>query len=137
MPQTQLPPDLYWLTLTGLMTAMLWMPHILRLIFQEGVVAAFRDPEADIKLKPKWANRAKRAHINAQLNFGVFAGLLLCAHILGVAAPWLGIAAMIYFWARLGHYFVYTFGIPWFRPFLFVVGACVQIAIAIKILGHI
>lgn len=134
MQNLNLTPDLYWLTLTGLMTAILWMPHIVRLIVQEGVIGAFKDPEAQIEPNQGWAKRAKRAHINAQLNFGLFAGLTLGAHLVGVDVTWLGMMAMIYFWARLSHFVVYTFGLPWLRPNLFVIGAIIQILIALKIL---
>ncbi|HHL43043.1 MAG TPA: MAPEG family protein, partial [Hellea balneolensis] len=57
MQNLNLTPDLYWLTLTGLMTAILWMPHIVRLIVQEGVIGAFKDPEAQIEPNQGWAKR--------------------------------------------------------------------------------
>lgn len=134
MNTANLTPDLYWLALTGLMTALLWAPHILSIIIKEGVIAAFFDPEALIEPQPRWAQRAKRAHINAQLNFGIFAGLVITAHLVGVATSLLGLLAMIYFFARLAHYVVYTLGIPFLRPNLFVVGAVVQAVIAVNIL---
>ena len=134
MNSTNLSPDLYWLAMTGLMTALLWAPHILNIIIREGVVAAFLDPEALIEPQPRWAQRAKRAHINAQLNFGLFAGLIIAAHLTGVSPETLGLLAMIYFIARLAHYIVYTLGIPFLRPVLFVVGAIVQAVIAINVL---
>ena len=127
-------PDLYWLALTGLMTAALWMPHVLRLIVQEGVIPAFRDPEALIEPDPKWAQRSKRAHINAQLNFAVFAGLVVAAHLAGVDVKVLGTLTMVYFFVRLAHYLVYTLGLPYLRPNLFVIGAVIQIIIALKIM---
>ena len=124
----------FWLALTGLMTALLWVPHVLTLILQEGVLDAFRDPEALIAPKARWAQRAKRAHINAQMNFGIFAGLIIVAHLVGVAPDWLGRLAMVYFFARLFHYIVYAMGLPFLRPSLFILGALVQAIIAVNIM---
>ena len=134
MNTVNLTPDLYWLALTGLMTALLWAPHILSIIIKEGVITAFYDPEALIEPQPRWAQRAKRAHINAQLNFGIFAGLIITAHLAGVDPARLGLLAMIYFFVRLAHYVAYTLGIPFLRPNLFAVGAVVQVLIAVNIL---
>ncbi len=134
MNPANLTPDFYWLALTGLMTALLWVPHVFSIIIKEGVVAAFGDPEALIEPQPRWAKRAKRAHINAQQNFGIFAGLLITAHLVGVSTALLGLLAMIYFFARLAHYVVYTLGIPFLRSNLFVVGAAVQAITAVNIL---
>jgi len=134
MNTAHLTSDLYWLALTGLMTALLWMPHILSIILKEGIITAFRDPEALLEPQPRWAQRAKRAHINAQLNFGVFAGLLITAHLVDVAPAWLGMLAMIYFFVRLAHYIVYILGLPFLRQNLFAVSAIVQAIIAVNIL---
>lgn len=135
MNATHLTPDLFWLALTGLITAMLWAPHVLYLIFvQEGIAAAFMDRQGENLMKPAWAQRAKRAHINAQLNFAVFAPLVLMAHYVGANTAWLAKLVMIYFFARLGHYIVYTSGMPLLRQLLFVVSATVQVIVAITIL---
>ncbi len=127
-------PDFTWLALTGLMTALMWMPHILRYIAQVGMMTAFLDREAVTDPAPAWAKRSKRAHINAQLNFGIFAGLLIAAHMAGVNVKSLGTLAMVYFFARLAHYIVYTFGLPFLRPMFFMVGSFVQAIIAYQIL---
>jgi uncharacterized MAPEG superfamily protein len=134
MSTVNLTPDLYWLALTGLMTALLWMPHILNIIIKKGVITAFGDTEALIDPEPRWAQRAKRAHINAQLNFGIFAGLLITAHLVGVDPAKLGLLAMIYFFVRLGHFVVYTLGLPFLRQNLFGAGVVVQVLIAMNVL---
>ena len=128
-------PDIFWLALTGLLTAVLWAPHVLHLIFvQEGIVGAFMDKQGENLMKPVWAQRAKRAHINAQLNFAVLAPLVLMAHFVGVDTAWLGKLVMVYFIARLGHYLVYTAGLPLLRQLLFVISATIQAVIAVNIL---
>lgn len=135
MNATQLTPDLFWLAATGLMTALLWMPHVLYLIFvQEGIVPAFMDKQGQNLMKPAWGQRSQRAHINAQLNFAVMAPLVLIAHFIGVDTAWLGIIVMLYFFARLGHYLVYAAGLPLLRQLLFVLSAVLQIIIAAKII---
>ena len=130
-----LTPDLYWLTLTALMTAVLWAPHVLFLIFkQEGIVGAFMDTKGENNMEPEWGKRSKRAHINAQQNLAVFAALVLTAHIAGVPPAKTAAFSMVYFFARLVHYVVYTLGLPLIRQFSFVVGAIVQVLIALAIL---
>ena len=130
-----LTPDLYWLTLTALMTAVLWAPHVLFLIFkQEGIVGAFMDTKGENNMEPEWGKRSKRAHINAQQNLAVFAALVLTAHIAGVPPAKTATFAMVYFFARLVHYVVYTLGLPLIRQFSFVIGATVQVLIALTIL---
>lgn len=39
-----LSPELYWLTLTTLMTALFWMPYILNWILEQGFLKAAWDP---------------------------------------------------------------------------------------------
>ena len=134
MNATHLTPDLFWLAVTGLMTALLWAPHVLYLIFvQEGILAAFMDRQGENIMKPLWAQRAKRAHVNAQLNFAVFAPLILMAHFIGIDTAWLATMAMVYFFARLGHYIVYAAGLPLLRQLFFVLSATIQVLIALKI----
>lgn len=132
---TNLTPDLYWLTLTALATAVMWAPHILYLIFkQEGVTGALLDTQGQNHMNPEWGKRAKRAHINAQQNLAVFAALVLTAHIAGVPPAKTALYAMIYFFARLTHYIVYTLGLPLLRQVSFVVSATVQVLLTLTIL---
>jgi len=132
---TDLTPDLYWLSLTALMTAVLWLPHITYLILkQEGIIGAFLDTQGENIPTPEWGKRAKRAHMNAQLNLAVFAALILTAHMAGLPPAKTAIYAMIYFFARLTHYIVYTLGLPLLRQTAFAVSAVMQVLIALTLL---
>ena len=137
--------DLYWLTLTALMTAVLAVPYVMERILRVGIPGAlgysaesgtggFDQPSE----KPAiWAKRAHAAHRNAVESLVVFAALVLTAHIAGVGTgaggDLVALAAKTYFFARLVHYVVYTAGIPILRTLSFFValGAIFVIGYAI------
>jgi uncharacterized MAPEG superfamily protein len=68
----------------------------------------------------------KQAHANAIENLVVFATLVLVAHIAGVNNEATAIACAVYFWARVVHFVVFGFGIPWIRTLSFVIGVGCQ-----------
>ena len=111
--------ELSYLTWTTIITALMWMPYVLNLI-----------PKP---LAP-WAARMKQAHANAIENLVVFATLVLVAHIAGVNNEVTAIACAVYFWARVVHFVVLGFGIPWIRTLSFVTGFGCQLALAWQIL---
>ena len=118
--------ELYYLALTASLTAFMWVPYVLNRFASWGLRTTFGNRENPPPMAP-WAERAKRAHSNAIENLVVFGLLVLAAHAIGVqnhhaTAP----AAMMYFWARAGHYVVYTLGIPYVRTALFLVGFMAQ-----------
>ena len=75
------------------------------------------------------------AHKNAVENLVVFAPAVLVAHLVGVSSGVTTTAAILYFFARLAHYVVYTAGIPVARTLAFAVGAFSTLAIALAVLG--
>jgi uncharacterized MAPEG superfamily protein len=77
----------------------------------------------------------KGAHNNAVENLVVFAALVLVAHVTGVNNETTALACAIYFWARVAHFAIYTFRIPWLRTLAFVVGFGCQVALARQILA--
>ncbi len=127
--------ELYWLTLTALMTALFWVPYILNRIAVQGMVAAMSYPTADTPEQTGWAARAMKAHYNAAENLVVFAPLVLTLHVLGLSTALTASAAAIYFFARLVHYLVYLAGIPVVRTLAFAVGWAAQMAVGLVILG--
>jgi uncharacterized MAPEG superfamily protein len=117
-------------------TALLWMPYILnRLAVGKGLVHEVGYPEEPTKLSP-WADRLKRAHVNAIENLVVFAALVLVAHAAGASNAVTALAAQAYFWARVGHAVVYALGVPWLRTLTFTVSWMSQMAIAWVVLTH-
>lgn len=134
---TDLSPELYWLTLSALLTSLLWIPHILRRIVELGPYEAFRDPKHEVETQAPWAQRAIRAHTNAIENLAVFGVLVLIVHYLSLSTALTAFAAMAYFYSRLGHYIVYILGVPWIRTPLFLIGFGSQIILAFTILRFI
>lgn len=130
MPQNA---ALYWLTLSCLATGLLFMPYVLNRIARLGLMAALGNPDAKDK-PPEWAARAQSAHSNAVENLVVFAPLVLIALWLKSQPELVETAALVYFWARLVHYTVYTAGIPAIRTLAFFAGFGAQLAVAWAIL---
>ncbi|MGK0442560.1 MAG: putative MAPEG superfamily protein [Pseudohongiellaceae bacterium] len=122
--------ELFWLILTVAMTAVLWVPYIINRIIEHGLLPALRNPKPDEPPKAGWANRLMQAHSNAVENLVVFAPLVLILNFMGVSSDATIAAAVIYFWARLAHVIIYTFGIPYLRTVAFFtafVAQCVLI----------
>ena len=128
-------PELYWTTLTALMTALLWVPHILQRIMEMSPAKALRDPKHDEATKAPWAQRAIRAHMNAVENLVVFGLLAVIVHISGASTELTAKAAAVYFFARAAHYVLYVFAVPWLRTPSFIVGAFCQLIMAATLLG--
>ena len=131
-------PELYWLALTALMTALFWVPYILDRFAVRGLLPAVSDTAPETGAPHSvWAQRAMRAHQNAVENLAIFAPLVLAAHILNISTPVTQMAAAGYFFARLAHFAVYTLGIPVARTLAFAAGWAAQIAFLAAILGWI
>lgn len=130
--------ELYWLTLTILMTALFWLPYILDRLAIRGVVPALTDtrPESGGP-HSLWAKRAIKAHTNAVENLVVFAPAVFLVQILGVSSPVTRSAVIVYFFARLAHFLVYTFGVPLARTIAFAIGWFAQIALLLTVLRWI
>lgn len=125
--------ELYWLALTAFMTACFWIPYILNRMMVRGVMGAMANPSPDLKPQPAWAERAKAAHANAVENLVVFATLVLVANAADISGGMVATAAIIYFWARLAHFIVYTLGIPVARTLAFLIGFVAQVMVIIAI----
>lgn len=130
-------PDLYWLTLTAVATALMWAPYILDRIAVRGLIGALANPSPGDRPQSDWAVRAQAAHMNAVENLVVFAAIVLAGHAAGALNETTAMASMIYFWARMAHFLVYTFGVPGARTITFAAGMACQIVIGLTVLGVI
>jgi uncharacterized MAPEG superfamily protein len=126
--------ELLYLTLVALLTTLIWLPYSLNLIVVHGLAAAVSNRDKHAPLSA-WAERAKRAHANAVENLVVFAAVVLTAASLQKFDAVTAWAAAIYFWARLVHYLVYSFGWIWIRTLSWTVGWLCCLAIIWRILG--
>jgi uncharacterized MAPEG superfamily protein len=127
--------ELYWLTLTVLMTAILWVPTFLDRVAIRGLWAALASTQPEIGTHhSEWGQRAIRAHQNAVENLAIFVPAVLTAHVLNISSPATKAAAAVYFFARLVHFPVYTAGIPGVRTIAFLAGWGAQLVILAGIL---
>ncbi|CAN5174007.1 hypothetical protein BH10PSE7_BH10PSE7_11220 [soil metagenome] len=83
---------------------------------------------------PGWAERAKKAHYNAVENLAPFAALVIVAQLAGEASSTTATAAIVYFWARVVHYFGYISGAPYIRTLSFTVGWIAMMVIFLAII---
>jgi len=111
----------------------IWIPYILNLIAVRGLVNAVGYPENPPPMAP-WAERMKAAHYNAVENLVVFSALVLTAHVLGISNGTTVMACQVYFWARLAHAVLYTFGVPWGRTLAFAVAWLCQVVLLLQII---
>ena len=125
--------EVWYLVLVTTFTALLWIPYILDRLMVRGLMDAVGYPD-NPKPQSLWAQRLMKAHANAVENLVVFAALVLAAQVAGVSNGAIATAAMVYFWARVVHALVFTFGIPWLRTISFTVGWVCQIVIAWQLL---
>lgn len=125
--------ELLWLTLTVILTGLLWVPYILNRCQVRGVGGAMANPSRNDKPHAEWATRLMFAHDNAVENLIIFAPLVLILAQLDYSTTWTVYACAVYFWARVAHIIVYSMGVPVFRTLAFTVGFCAQVVLALAI----
>ena len=126
--------EVFWLTLTAVMTGLFFVPYVLDRIVVRGLMGAMANPSPSAKPQHAWAERAKLAHYNAVENLVVLAALVAAAQFAGISTPITAFGCALYFWARLAHYLVFTAGIPVLRTLCFSAGVVGQALIALPLL---
>ncbi len=129
--------ELYWLTLTVLMTALMWLPYIINRMLEQGIGFAMWDPQGETKTDVIWAERMTRAHKNAVENLIIFAPLVLTLQLTDLSNELTALACIMYFFSRLTHYIVFSLGIPLLRIFAFMISVVAQFILAFTLLGII
>jgi len=132
---TTLTSELLWLILTIIMTSVFWMPYIVNRMLEMGIVNALWDPHGRTDTDKEWARRMMQAHENAVENLVLFAPLVILIQLTEMNSETTANACMIYFFARMLHYVVFTFAIPVLRVLMFLVGFAVQIVLGFALLG--
>ena len=122
---------LVWITT---LTALMWIPYILDRLLVWGLMDTVGYPD-NPKPQSPWARRMKAAHVNAVENLVIFAALVLAAQAVGISNNATVMACVVYFWARVVHFLVYTFRLPWVRTIAFTVGFLAQMTLAWQILA--
>jgi uncharacterized MAPEG superfamily protein len=128
-----LTPELFWLTLTVILTGVLWIPYIINRVQVRGLSDALANPSRDAKPHAPWATRLMFAHDNAIENLAIFAPLVLILNEIDYSTKWTIYASAVYFWSRVAHLIVYTLGLPGFRTAAFTVGFLAQAVLALAI----
>jgi uncharacterized MAPEG superfamily protein len=129
--------EIFWLTMTVILTGVLWVPYILDRIRVRGLWKALDNPARNDKPQSAWAQRLYFAHTNAVDNLVIFAPLVLILDAIGRSTESTAIACAVYFWSRLAHAIVYTLGIPVLRTLAFTVGFLAQAALVLAIFGKL
>jgi uncharacterized MAPEG superfamily protein len=125
--------ELMSLTWVVALSAIMWVPYVLNTIMVRGLVNAVGYPDHPKPLAP-WAERMKKAHYNAVENLVVFAALVLMLNAADVSNGTTVLACNIYFWARLVHLLVYTFGVPWLRTLSFAASWLCIVALIVQLI---
>src|SRR6202789_3765930 len=125
--------ELFWLTLTVILTGLLLVPYILNRCMVRGLSGGEAKPSRHAKPHAEWATRLMFAHDNAVENLVIFAPLVLILNAIDYSTQWTVLACAVYFWARLAHLIVYTMGLPVFRTLAFTVGFLAQAVLALAI----
>lgn len=125
--------ELFWLTLTVILTGLMWVPYVLNRAQVRGLTGAMANPSRNDAPQSEWANRMMFAHDNAVENLIIFAPLVLILNAADYSTKWTVLACAVYFWSRLAHLLVYTFGIPVLRTLTFTVGFLAQAVLALAV----
>jgi len=114
--------EIYWLLLSILLTALLWVPYIINRLFEQGILYGLWDPDGKTESKVGWARRLMAAHTNAIENLVIFASLVIILHQLEISTQLTETAAMLYFFSRLAHVILFAFRVPVLRIVTFLSG---------------
>ncbi len=129
--------ELLWLTLTVILTGLMWIPYILDRIMVRGLAGAMANPSRGDKPQSGWAQRLYFAHTNAVENLVIFATLVLILDSTGHSTRSTVIACAVSFWARLAHAIIYTLGVPVLRTLAFAVGFLAQVTLVLALFGKL
>ncbi len=129
--------ELFWLTLTVVLTGAMWVPYVIDRVMVRGLWATLDNPDPKAKPQSPWAQRLYFAHTNSVDNLVVFAPLVLTLAVMERATMATAIACAVYFWARLAYAIVYALGVPVVRTLCFTVGFLAQAALVLAIFGKL
>jgi uncharacterized MAPEG superfamily protein len=119
------------------LTALFWAPYVLDRVAATGLGGTLAGSAPDSGKLAEGAHYAIRAHYNAIENLAIFVPIVLAAHVLGISNSATKVAVVVYFFARLAHFVVYSAGIPAARTLTFTAGWLAQMAIIASILRWI
>jgi uncharacterized MAPEG superfamily protein len=125
--------ELLWLTLTVVLTGLLWVPYMIDRAKVRGLQAAMDNPKPGDTPQSPWAMRLYFAHTNAVENLIVFAPLVLILDSINISTGVTVVTCAVYFWTRLAHAVLYAFGVPVLRTVAFTIGFLCQVVLVLAI----
>jgi uncharacterized MAPEG superfamily protein len=125
--------ELLWLTLTVVLTGLLWIPYMIDRAKVRGLSAAMDNPKPGDTPQSPWAMRLYFAHTNAVENLIVFAPLVLILDSINISTGVTVVTCAVYFWTRLAHAVLYAFGVPVLRTVAFTIGFLCQVVLVLAI----
>jgi uncharacterized MAPEG superfamily protein len=125
--------ELLWLTLTVVLTGLLWIPYMIDRAKVRGLQAAMDNPKPGDTPQSPWAMRLYFAHTNAVENLIVFAPLVLILDSINISTGVTVVTCAVYFWTRLAHAVLYAFGVPVLRTVAFTIGFLSQVVLVLAI----
>lgn len=129
--------ELFWLTLTVILTGLIWVPYIVDRAMVRGLWDTMGHPFRHERPQSQWAQRMMHAHANAVENLVVFGLLVLITDALNVRTALTAFACALYFWSRAAHLLVYALGTPVLRTLTFTGGFVAQAILALTIFGFL
>lgn len=126
-------PDVKYLAFTALLTASLWLPHIVAQVVANGPLRPMNYVDPTPRPVPLWGQRANRAHLNAVETFAPFAALVILIQIAGKANATTAWLTMSYFWLRLAHAVVFLAAIAYIRTILFLLGYVAVVGLFVEL----
>jgi uncharacterized MAPEG superfamily protein len=125
--------ELFWLTMTAILTLVMWVPYVVDRAIVRGLWATLDNPDPKAKPQSPWAQRLYFAHTNAVDNLVTFAPLVLILDSIGRSTMVTALACAVYFWSRLAHAIIYAMGVPVLRTLAYTVGFLAQIVLVLAI----
>ncbi len=129
----------HYLALSGVFTALMWVPYILARLAVWGVRDFLNNyPKGYPAIEPEpplWAQRAKRAHLNMVETLPAFLAVVIAATMLPdrVDAESVGQWAAVFYYARVVHYIVYSLGLPYLRTPSYLVSWAAILAVGVQV----
>ena len=114
-------PELFYLVLSVGLCGILWVPTVIERVIRIGLTETVGN-NSDTKDLPGWVERLKRTHRNLVDNIVIFGALVLILQSIEKSNDTTGLAALIFFYARLIQTISHIFGIVWVRTVSFVIG---------------
>ena len=114
-------PELFYLVLSVGLCGILWVPTVIERVIRIGLTETVGN-NPDTNDLPGWVERLKRTHRNLVDNIVIFGTLVLILQSIEKNNDTTGLAALIFFYARLIQALSHIFGIVWVRTVSFVIG---------------